>query len=88
VDSEILLDVRELAAPEPLQRVIAALETLAPGQYVRMLHRRDAHCLRQTLASLGFDHWVEQPEPGRFEFAIWRADDQDAALAAQRRRQP
>ncbi len=86
MSSEILLDVRELAAPEPLQRVMAALPELVSGQFLHLLHRREAHCLRETLSSLGFDHAVDDKGDGEFDIWIWPAKDELAALAVQRQR--
>ena len=38
---EILLDVSDLEPPEPLVLTLEAAEQLEPGQYIRMLHRRE-----------------------------------------------
>lgn len=36
---EILVDVRELEAPQPLVEVIQALQTLHTDSYIKILHR-------------------------------------------------
>jgi len=84
--SEVLLDVRELAAPEPLERVMTVLPSLAPGQFLHVVHRQQAHCLCGMLAGLGYEHAVDDGGAGRFDIWIWRAVDQTAALAVQHNR--
>lgn len=51
---EILLDVRELPPPEPLERVLETLSTLEPGQHVRMVLGREPHPLYRILRRNGY----------------------------------
>lgn len=70
-----VLDVSELAAPEPLERVLAALKTLDPGARLRVLHHREPLLLYDWLREHGYE-WSTQP--GRttaFEILIWRAGE-------------
>jgi uncharacterized protein (DUF2249 family) len=69
---ERLLDVRELEPPEPLERVLELLDTLAVGDRLRMLHRRDPHLLYPILAREGFAHRTAATAEGDYEILIWR----------------
>ncbi|MCK9531514.1 MAG: DUF2249 domain-containing protein [Gammaproteobacteria bacterium] len=82
--AEHVLDVSELEPPEPLVRTLEAAEALAPGDYLRMLHRRDPCLLPDNLRSRGF---CFQQRPGvrtAVEVFIWREGD---ALGEQAARQ-
>ncbi|RFA29954.1 hypothetical protein CAI21_09045 [Alkalilimnicola ehrlichii] len=70
-----VLDVSELEAPEPLERVLRALEELPPGHYLRVLHRREPYLLYPQLDARGFRY---RSLPGRqrpVEVMIWHAAD-------------
>ncbi|HJX11124.1 MAG TPA: DUF2249 domain-containing protein, partial [Candidatus Binatia bacterium] len=51
---ERVLDVSDLPPPEPLEQVTAALGNLAPGDYLRILHRREPLLLYPWLEEHGF----------------------------------
>jgi len=57
------LDLRALPAPEPLERVLDALDRLAPGAALRVLLAREPHPLYRMLEREGWRHRAE-----------WRAD--------------
>ncbi len=83
--NERVLDVSMLAPPEPFERVVAALERLPAGDYLRMLHHREPLLLYPWLQEHGFA-WHTQP--GRataFEIFIWRATDTVARAAVANR---
>lgn len=69
---ERLLDVRELEPPEPLERVLELLDTLAPDERIRMLHRRDPNLLYPILHREGFTWRTETTPEGEFVILIWR----------------
>ncbi|AGA32933.1 hypothetical protein TVNIR_1260 [Thioalkalivibrio nitratireducens DSM 14787] len=71
---EIRLDVRDLPPPEPMQQVLDRLPELAPGDLLRMLHRRDPYPLYPILKDMGFAHTVRHRLEVPFEILIWRAD--------------
>ncbi len=81
--AERLLDVRELPAPEPFERIVAALPELSPGDYLRVLHRREPFPLYAALAELGYEYRTTPGADAPFEIAIWRGDDRAAATAAE-----
>jgi hypothetical protein len=79
---EHLLDVRNMELPEPLLRALAELESLAPGDYLRMLSHRDPILLYPLLESLGFCYRREQDSAGNYEILIWQRGDAVAEQAA------
>jgi len=80
--AEILLDVSDLEPPEPLTQTLEATENLAPGQYLRMLHRRDPCMLYGNLDDNGFKYIQRQGTTTAVELFIWRENDGAAAAAA------
>lgn len=69
---EIVLDVRGLEPPEPLVRVMDALESLPPGDRLRMVHNREPFPLYGILQEDGYQYRTETFADGRFEIVIWR----------------
>ena len=74
-DGEILLDASELEPPEPLQRAIEILKQLAPGQYLRMLHRRLPNPLFDACDQLGIEYRHFPGEQVSWIVLFWRKDD-------------
>jgi len=74
VSGERVIDVSELEPCEPLERTLDALETLAPGERLCVLHRREPHLLYPILAERGY-RWETTPGArSAFEIRIWRDD--------------
>ncbi len=86
--AEILLDVSDLEPPEPLTQTLDAAEDLAPGQYLRMLHRRDPCMLYGNLDDNGFKYIQRQGTTTAVELFIWRENDAEAEAAAKLASQP
>jgi TusA-related sulfurtransferase len=82
---EHLLDVRNLELPEPLLRALGELESLSPGDYLRMLSHRDPVLLYPMLAAQGFSHSRQQDPGGIHEILIWRSGDVAAEQAVRDR---
>ncbi len=80
---EVLLDVSELEPPEPLELTLEAAERLKPGQYLRMLHRRDPCLLYGNLDNNGFKYYQRQGSTTAVELFIWRENDVEAENAVQ-----
>ena len=78
---EIILDVSDLEPPEPLTQTLEAAEDLAPGQYLRMLHRRDPCMLYGNLDENGFKYIQREGTTTAVELFIWRENDADAEAA-------
>ncbi len=71
-DSTVRLDVRDLEPPLPMVRVLEAVESLAPGQRLEVLHHRRPIFLYPQLEERGCRHATDEPEPGLVRIAIWR----------------
>ena len=69
---EIILDVRGLEPPEPLVKVLDALEALPPGDTLRMVHNREPFPLYSILQAEGYQYRTEAFADGRLEIVIWR----------------
>ncbi len=70
-DQDLLLDVRGLEPPEPLERVLDALAGLAPDRRVRMLIDREPHPLYRILDNNNFQYQVADLPDYRYEILIW-----------------
>jgi hypothetical protein len=82
---EHLLDARNMELPEPLLRALAELESLSPGDYLRMLCHRDPVLLYPMLASQGFSCTRQQDPAVIHEILIWRRGDLAAEQALRAR---
>lgn len=69
---EIILDVRGLMPPDPLVKVLDALEILPPGGQLRMVHHREPFPLYSILQDEGYQYRSETFADGHFEIVIWR----------------
>jgi len=70
MDTEIVLDVRGLEPPEPMERVLEALADMAPRQRLRMLIDREPRPLYRILDRNGYRYDARVREDGVFEIAI------------------
>lgn len=77
-----LLDVSDLPPPEPLERAVAALGTLGPGEALRLHHRREPCLLYPILDERGFAHLTRSVVDGEVDVWMWRAGDVAAEAAA------
>lgn len=68
-----LVDGRNLPAPEPMERVLEALDGLAPGDVVRFLIHREPYPLYDLLRRNGFRYESAMQDDGSFEILIRRA---------------
>lgn len=73
---EIVVDVRWLEPPEPLERVLAALDRRTPHQRVRMLLHREPHPLYDILRQRGLAHSTRPLPDGCFEILIYVPADE------------
>lgn len=71
---ERVVDVRGLEPPEPMERVLAALATLAPDQHLRMVHHREPRLLYPILDKRGYAHSTRQAADDCYEIRIWRRE--------------
>lgn len=80
--SERVVDVRELPAPEPFQKVMQALACLPESTLLRMIHRKTPLPLFKVLLENQWAYRVLSPHEGLCEVLIWRVDDQACAAYA------
>lgn len=79
MSGERVLDVRGLEPPEPLERALDAVDTLQPGEWVRMIHSREPCLLYPLLEKRGFQYLAEAKSEDLHEILIWRKGDDEAA---------
>ena len=70
--NEIELDVRGLQAPEPLVRILEALDALPSGSVLRVLHHREPFPLYAVLQEEGYRYRTGFAADGHIEITIWR----------------
>lgn len=68
--SEILVDARWLEPPEPMERVLAALDRRMPHQRVRLLLHREPFPLYAILRQMGLVCETHARPDGCFEILI------------------
>ncbi len=72
----IQLDVRLLEPCEPLEQILAALNTLPNGDYLHVLHRLEPFPLYKMLGKQGFKWTIRFLSPEiPVEIFIWRETD-------------
>jgi hypothetical protein len=70
MNAEVLVDGRWLEPPEPMERVLVALDVLRPGQTLRFLIHREPIPLYPALRDMGFRYATRPIEDGCFEVLI------------------
>jgi hypothetical protein len=78
----VLVDVSELAPPEPLVIAMDAAVRLAPGQYLQIHHWREPLLLYERLARQSFGYDTRLGQDDSCEVFVWRLDDPSARQAA------
>jgi len=82
--SELVLDVRGLEPPQPLERALEESARLAAGQRLRMIHHREPCLLYPLLAKRGYCHRTADASDDHFELLIWRKGDAEAEAMCER----
>ncbi|MDO9227795.1 MAG: DUF2249 domain-containing protein [Pseudomonadota bacterium] len=67
---DVLVDGRWLMPPEPMEKVLLALDQLRPGQRVRFLLHREPHPLYGILENMGYRHQTHLLPDGCYEILI------------------
>ncbi len=67
---EIVVDARWLEPPQPMERVLAALGRLGPGEKLRFLIHREPFPLYPILQSRGYRHRIEPLADGCYALTI------------------
>lgn len=71
--TEDVLNVCGLEPPEPLERVLDALDRLVPGKTLHMLIDREPRPLYRILQRNGYRYQAVLRDDGRYEIAIQTA---------------
>ncbi len=69
----IMLDVRGLEPPEPMERVLGALDMLKPGEQLLMIIDRQPRPLYRVLNNNAYAYRETLRPEGIFEILIWHA---------------
>ncbi len=72
-DNEILIDARWLEPPEPLEKVMATLSLLRPGQSIRLLLHREPFPLYAILDERGYSRDTTAQPDGSYVILIRQA---------------
>lgn len=67
----LVVDARGLAHPEPMERILAALETLGPGQRVLFKIHREPYPLYRILEQNRYQWKLTKQDDGSFDILIW-----------------
>ena len=78
---EVVVNVGELAPPQPMTEILQALARLANDQYLKVFHRREPFPLYEKLAAAGFGYLCcviqeKHHEQATFELYIYRLTQQ------------
>jgi len=88
MNPEQCLDVNLLDPPEPMERILSAMESIAQGCYLRVWIHREPFPLYDILRREGFSHTAQPGQHSAFELFIWHVSDDKAfelvQLAVQR----
>lgn len=71
LDTDQRLDVGGLEPPEPMVRILDALDHLGPGQRLRVLIDREPHPLYRVLEKYGYAHSISVRADHRYDLLIW-----------------
>lgn len=71
-DDVIIVDVRDLEPPEPLERTLEALATLPPGKMLVQINRRVPRFLLPKLEERGFTYEIREQSPELVRIFIHR----------------
>jgi len=71
---QISLDVSELPAPEPFDRIMQALVVLTRDQHLKVSHRKQPLLLYKPLHESGYNFHVQQGTDEAFEIFIWHKE--------------
>lgn len=74
----VTVDVRGLAPPEPLQKILVSMKELEAGQVLQVWHRVEPCGLFPDISKLGFRYHIIRSMEGFCEFVIWKTDDHQA----------
>jgi TusA-related sulfurtransferase len=68
----ISMDCRELEPPEPMVKVLEAVQVMKRNEALLMIHRKVPRILLPRLSELGLNFEVVEEEPDTVKLYIWR----------------
>lgn len=71
---EILLELCGMVPPEPMERVLEALDLLQPGQHIRMVIDREPVPLYRILEKNGYRYRTSMRDDFVYEIVISQTD--------------
>ncbi|MDA8128296.1 MAG: DUF2249 domain-containing protein [Betaproteobacteria bacterium] len=71
---ERVVDARGMEPPDPMEKVMEALDELRPGESVRMLLHREPFPLYAILAERGYRHETRMEPDGSYVILIRQAE--------------
>lgn len=71
------LDLRGLEPPEPLERVLDALDGLPDGEHLCMLIEREPRPLYRILGANGYGYSTSALPDGLYQVTVWRRPAHD-----------
>lgn len=69
--TDLQLDVGGMEPPEPMVRILEALDLLAPNERLCVLIDREPHPLYRVLEKYGFSHSIAMRDDFRYQLTIW-----------------
>lgn len=67
----IVVDARGLPHPEPMEKILAALEGLSPGQKILFRIHREPYPLYRILEQNNYEWKLSKTDDGCFDILIW-----------------
>ncbi len=71
---DIVIDGRWLEPPEPMERILPALDLLRPGQRLRFLIHREPFPLYGILEQRALNYTSQALPDGCYEIVVWRGE--------------
>lgn len=72
-NQQVVVDARGLSHPEPMEKILAALENLASGQQVLFKIHREPYPLYRILEQNHYEWKLTKQDDGSFEILIWES---------------
>ena len=69
------LNVSDLEPPEPMERILEAIEELNTGDHLYVTHTREPRMIYPMFEKMGIDWITRTGGPEGYEIFIWRKDD-------------
>lgn len=72
-NEQVVVDARGLDHPEPMEKILAALANLNPGQRVLFKIHREPYPLYRILEQNKYEWKLAKQDDGSFEILIWES---------------